>query len=91
MKIIIIDVREPHEYASGHVPSAINIPPQELLTDSRKLSGVAKDTELILYCNSGSRSAVAKNIMSMQGFSNIVNGINKDHIKAKYEQKTHTK
>lgn len=91
MKRIIIDVREPDEYANGHVPGAINIPPQELLAGSRKLSGVAKDTELILYCNSGSRSAVAKNIMSMQGFSNIVNGINKDHIKAKYEQVAHTK
>lgn len=84
MKRIIIDVREPGEYASGHVDGAINIPPQELMAGSQKLADVSKDTELILYCISGSRSAMAKNILSMQGYSNIVNGINKQHVQAKY-------
>ncbi len=86
MSTIIIDVREPSEYASGHVDGAINIPAQELLTGSKKLADVAKDTELILYCRTGSRSAVAKNILNSQGYTNIVNGINKEHVEATYGQ-----
>jgi len=86
MKSLVIDVREPSEYASGHVAGAINIPPQELIAGSPKLANVAKDTELILYCRGGSRSAVAKNILASQGYSNTINGINKEHVKAKYEQ-----
>lgn len=83
MKSIVIDVREPGEYASGHVNGAINIPPQELLAGSKKLAEVAKNTELILYCRTGSRSAVAKNILASQGYTHIVNGINKEHVETK--------
>lgn len=85
MKSIIIDVREPSEYASGHAEGAINIPPQELLAGSAILTNTAKDTELILYCRTGSRSAVAKNILTRQGFTNIVNGINKEQVKARFD------
>lgn len=80
MTRIIIDVREPAEYALGHVDGAINIPPLEIMSGSEKLSDIPKDTELILYCNSGSRSNVAINILRSQGFTNLSNGINKDHV-----------
>lgn len=84
MDRIIIDVREPGEYLSGHVDGAINIPPQDLLAGSRQLNGLPKDTELILYCRTGSRSAVAMNILATQGYTNVKNGINKEHVEAKY-------
>jgi rhodanese-related sulfurtransferase len=50
----IVDVREPHEYAAGHIPGAINRPlsrfaPQEL----------PKDKPVILVCQAGGRSAKA--------------------------------
>lgn len=86
MDRVIIDVREPSEYDSGHVKGAINIPPQDLLAGSRQLADVAKDTELVPYCRTGSRSAVAKNILATQGYTNIVNGINKEQVEAKYGQ-----
>lgn len=85
MSRYIIDVREPSEYASGHVDGALNIPPQELLNGSAKLISIAKDDELILYCKSGSRSNVSKNILESMGYTNIVNGINQDHVRAKYD------
>lgn len=81
---LIIDVREPFEYMFGHVDGAINIPPAQIMAGAKQLTDVPKDTELILYCMSGSRSAAAINILKGQGFTNLVNGINKDHVKAKY-------
>lgn len=84
MSRMIIDVREPFEFKTGHVKGAINIPPNKLMAGAKELVGVSKDTELILYCRSGSRSAVSANILKTQGFTNIINGINKDQVEARY-------
>jgi len=85
MNRVIIDVREPYEFATGHVKGALNIPPADLMAGTKKLDGIAKDTEIILYCRSGSRSAVSANILKARGYTNIVNGINKDHVNANYK------
>ena len=84
MDKIIIDVREPFEFSQGHVNGAINIPPTQLMAGAPQLQDVPKDTLLILYCVSGSRSRMASNILEQQGFTNVVNGINKDHVQANY-------
>ena len=84
MSRVIVDVREPSEYLKSHVEGALNIPPSSILGGVNVLSDLPKDTEIILYCNSGSRSSVAMNIMGNLGFTNLVNGINKDHVQAKY-------
>lgn len=84
MERIFVDVREPHEFASGHVTGAINLPPAEIMQGAKKLGGVPKDSELVLYCVSGSRSNVSMNILRGLGFTNLVNGVNKSQIKAKY-------
>lgn len=82
MDRIIIDVREPEEYARGHVAGAINIPPAELMQGAKKLEGTPKDTELILYCISGSRSNVSSHILRQMGYTNIINGINRQQVEA---------
>ena len=84
MSKLIIDVREPREYAMGHVDGAINIPPADLMNGAKQLKDVPKDTELVLYCVSGSRSRACSMYLMQQGFTNVVNGINKDHVKAKH-------
>lgn len=84
MDRIFIDVREPFEFALGHVKGAINIPPSKLMAGATKLEGVPKDTELVLYCLSGSRSNASIQILKDMGYTNLVNGINKNHVKAKY-------
>ncbi len=84
MKQIIIDVREPEEFASGHVHGAINIPPQNLLNGATELGDIPKNTRLVVYCRTGSRSAVAANVLQSLGYTNIVNGINKDQVVTKY-------
>lgn len=84
MDRIIIDVREPIEFKLGHVKGAINIPPAQMMAGAKKLEGVPKDTELVLYCVSGSRSNASMHYLRQLGFTNLVNGINKAHVKAKY-------
>jgi phage shock protein E len=81
MQRIIIDVREPEEYAGSHISGALNIPPVQLLEGAKD---VPKDTEIVLYCVSGSRSNVSMNILKDLGFTKLTNGINQAHVKAKY-------
>jgi rhodanese-related sulfurtransferase/DNA-binding transcriptional ArsR family regulator len=45
--VTVIDVRPPEEYASGHVPGALNIPLEELEQHLARLSG---DGEVVAYC-----------------------------------------
>jgi phage shock protein E len=85
MSRLIIDVREPHEYATGHVEGALNIPPQEIMAGSPQLSNIAKDTELLLYCKTGNRSKVAMILLAQQGYTRLKNGINKDQVIARYD------
>lgn len=84
MQRIIIDVREPDEFTKGHVQGAINVPPSDIMQGSEELKDFPKDTEIILYCVSGSRSNVSKQILESQGFTNVINGINKDQVQSKY-------
>lgn len=84
MSRMIIDVREPDEYSQGHVDGAVNIPPAEILAGAKQLSNVPKDTELILYCKSGSRSNVSIQILEGLGFTNLVNGVNAGQVQKKY-------
>lgn len=85
MNPIIVDVREPNEYGRGHVAGAINIPPAKIMAGAKELSGVEKDTEIVLYCMSGSRSNAASHILRSQGFTNLINGINAQQVAAKYD------
>jgi phage shock protein E len=84
MERLFIDVREPEEYVRGHVDGAINLPPASLMAGALELKDVSKDTELVLYCVSGSRSRASMNYLLQLGYTNLVNGVNQDHVKAKY-------
>jgi len=84
MKRIIIDVREPFEYAAGHAKGAVNIPPAELMVGAQALEDIEKDTELILYCRTGTRSNASIQILQQLGFTNLVNGINAGQVESKY-------
>ena len=83
-KRFIIDVREPEEYDEFHVEGAISIPPAELMAGAPQLDDVDKDTELIVYCISGSRSDASIQLLEQMGFKNLVNGINAEHVNKNY-------
>lgn len=61
----IIDVREPIEFATGHVPQAINIP---LGTIETQTSEIAKDRDVILICHTGSRAFTAWQTLLSKGY-----------------------
>lgn len=70
----IIDVRSPQEFATGHLEGAINIPYDQILQRVESMEGVEKSSELLLYCQSGARSAIACSLLAQQGFKRVVNG-----------------
>ena len=51
--IYLIDVREPGEYAEGHIPGAVNIP---LRTVAQSLDMIPSDQPVLVYCASGLRA-----------------------------------
>ncbi len=83
MSQVIIDVREPIEYKTGHVKGAINIPVSRIHA-ARELEDIEKETEIICYCRSGSRSGMAITILSRLGYTNLTNGIHKANVEARY-------
>lgn len=62
---LVIDVREPYEFAEGHIPQAKNIPLGEL---PRRLDKVPKDKRLVLVCRSGNRSSKAARFLLDQAY-----------------------
>jgi rhodanese-related sulfurtransferase len=70
--VIILDVRTPREFASGHIGGATNINISSADFNQR-LKEVPKDTAVVVYCRSGGRSAKAMRIMQDQGFTEVYN------------------
>ncbi|MDL1899524.1 rhodanese-like domain-containing protein [Anaerolineae bacterium CFX9] len=65
---LLIDVRTPAEFASGHIAGAVNIPVDELAS---RLSEVPQGQPVVVYCRSGNRSAQASRILAQAGYSDI--------------------
>lgn len=66
---LIIDVREPGEYAEGHLEGAINIP---LRTLSQNLDMIPTDRQVFIYCKSGCRAGMALSSLGMLGYDNVI-------------------
>lgn len=74
-KPFLLDVRQPEEFRSGHVPGAKLIPLGELRT---RMNELPKDQEILVICHSGNRSMSATRLLTKAGYSavNINGGIN---------------
>ena len=69
---LVIDVRSPGEFNSGHLASAINIPLDEI--EAVLLKRVKdKSQVLLLHCASGMRSGMAKSKLNGMGYTNAFN------------------
>lgn len=77
-QVKIIDVREPDEFAAGHLPGAINVP-RGVLEAAADASTAHRHPELcaahaetvLLYCQSGGRSAMAAWVLQQMGFEQV--------------------
>lgn len=68
---VVVDVREPEEWAAGHIPGAIHVPKSYL---ESRFEGAVPDRgkHVILYCASGNRSAwAARTLLDDLGYENV--------------------
>lgn len=68
--LTILDVRQPKEYAAGHIPGAVLAPLPEI-TDH--MDRIDRSKPIMVYCASGGRSRMAAQLLSGQGFSSVIN------------------
>jgi len=70
-ELVIVDVRTIAEYSEGHIEGSINVcvgcNPKDIL------NYLAKEDEILLYCESGYRSAIAIRILFENGYSTVYN------------------
>lgn len=68
--VVVLDVRTPAEFNEGHIPNAINIDAESATFESQ-IATLDKTKEYAVYCRSGRRSAIATELMSKTGFTNL--------------------
>ena len=69
---LVLDVREPAEFAAGHLPRARHIPLKEL---GKRVDEIAKfkDKPVVVACRSGARSGSACRMLKKAGFTKVYN------------------
>jgi len=60
----LVDVRSPGEYASGHIPTAINIPMDQL---ESRTGDLLPDKPILLICQSGKRAEISASYLIKDG------------------------
>ena len=70
-KPFLVDVRTEQEFNSGHVKGSINIPVGTVIDNINKFKN---KQHIVVFCRSGNRSSMAKNILIKNGITNVTNG-----------------
>lgn len=84
-KVIILDVRDPQEFAAGHLPGAVNISRGTLeFVVFNKIQD--QNAQIIVYCKTAARSALATKTLNDLGYKNaaLMDAAFEDWIKAGY-------
>jgi rhodanese-related sulfurtransferase len=68
---LLVDVREESEYAAGHVPTAVHIG-RGILERDIEDRVPDKETEIVLYCGGGFRSALAAESLGKMGYEKVI-------------------
>ena len=73
-KSLVLDVREPGEFAAGSLPGAINIPRGvlEFKIDSHPAFQGKQNEDILVYCLTGGRSALAVEVLQKLGWNKTV-------------------
>ena len=70
-EVLVLDVREQHEYDSGHIPGAVLLPVGTITKDTAATVIDDLDTVVLVYCRSGNRSKTASQALVDLGYTNI--------------------
>ena len=70
-EVVILDVREQHEYDSGHIPGAVLLPVGTIAEDTAAAVIDELDTVVLVYCRSGNRSKTASQALADLGYTNV--------------------
>ena len=70
-EVVILDVREQHEYDSGHIPGAVLLPVGTITEDTAAAVIDNLDTVVLVYCRSGNRSKTASQTLVDLGYTNV--------------------
>lgn len=70
-QFLLFDVREESEFAAGHLPGAKSLGKGIIERDIEALVP-DPDTELVLYCGGGFRSALAADNLQKMGYTNVI-------------------
>lgn len=70
--VLYVDVRSAGEFAGGHLDGALNVPFDQLSARAAELGDASR--EIVLYCASGGRSAMACVLLKQLGFARVRNG-----------------
>lgn len=68
--VIIVDVRQPSEYAKGHVPGAILLPDDKIESKAKEALP-DKEKTILVYCRSGRRSKAAAEHLIRMGYTHV--------------------
>ena len=68
---VVLDVRRAEEFAAGHVDGAVNVAHTEILKDPASAVAAGKDAEIVLYCGSGRRAAMAIEALRSAGYTRL--------------------
>ncbi len=68
--LVVLDVREPAEWADGHMPGARHIPMRQV---SERLAEIPRDRPVALTCAGGTRSSLVASLLLSRGFTDLVN------------------
>jgi rhodanese-related sulfurtransferase len=67
---VVLDVRSAEEFATGHVPGALNLPFTSVLTGSDPR--VNKSATVVVYCGHGPRAWMAARSLRRRGYAHVV-------------------
>jgi rhodanese-related sulfurtransferase len=70
-KFVLVDVREDREFDADHIPGAVHLGKGVIERDIEN-AYPALDTELVLYCGGGFRSAMAADNLQKMGYTNVI-------------------
>ncbi|MBQ8647612.1 MAG: rhodanese-like domain-containing protein [Oscillospiraceae bacterium] len=68
---VVLDVREPDEYAAGHIPGAVLLPVGSIDGESAAALIPGRDTLVLVYCRSGRRSQTAAEVLAGLGYTDV--------------------